>query len=235
MFQSNSLIYEVSLWLPICVRLVLQLFSSHYSCVSHRQRLRKKGIIPKNCTPIIPRIGGSRRPRATRQGREVFIKFECYFCHEVRGENFDFAGVDYGPELSQMGSMHPLEYFTESIINPSAWASKEDRDPDGHSRMPVYNDRMTVQELIDLSAYLASLRPPGIAKFVTGVGKIIAVVPQNQEVVITHDEIKGVMDAMTMGYKVSSRSILKGIKSGDKIRFTLDTENQSVTKIVKLK
>jgi Cu/Ag efflux protein CusF len=169
------------------------------------------------------------------KGREVFIKFECYFCHEVRGENFDFAGVDYGPELSQMGSMHPLEYFTESIINPSAWPAKEDRDPDGHSRMPVYNDRMTVQELIDLSAYLASLRPPGVAKFVTGVGKIIAVLPQSQEVVIAHDEIKGVMEAMTMGYKVSSRSLLKGIKSGDKIRFTLDTENQSVTKIVKLK
>jgi Cu/Ag efflux protein CusF len=169
------------------------------------------------------------------KGREGFTKFECQFCHEVRGEDFPFAGADYGPELSQMGSMHPLEYFTESIINPSAWAAKQDRDSNGNSRMPVYNDRMTVQELIDLSAYLASLRPPGVAKFVTGVGKIIAIVPKNREVVIAHDEIKGVMEAMTMGYKVSSQSLLKGIKSGDKIRFTLDTENSSVTKIVKLK
>ena len=169
------------------------------------------------------------------KGRAVFVKFECYFCHEVRGEDFPFAGVDYGPELSQMGAMHPLEYFAESVINPSAWAAKEDRDADGKSKMPAYNDRMTVQELIDLSAYLASLRPPNIGKLVTGVGTIIAVVPRSQEVVIAHDEIKGVMEAMTMGYKVSSQSLLKGIKAGDKVRFTLDVEKRSVTKITKLK
>lgn len=169
------------------------------------------------------------------KGRGVFVKFECYFCHEVRGEDFPFAGVDYGPELSQMGAMHPLEYFAESVINPSAWASKQDRDVNGKSRMPAYNDRMTVQELIDLSAYLASLRPPDVAKSVTGVGKIVAVVPQSQEIVIAHDEIKGVMEAMTMGYKVSSPALLKGIKVGDKIYFTLDIEKRSVTKIAKLK
>ncbi|MGE5306169.1 MAG: copper-binding protein [Alphaproteobacteria bacterium] len=169
------------------------------------------------------------------KGRAVFVKFECYFCHEVRGEDFPFAGVDYGPELSQMGSMHPLEYFTESVVNPSAWALKEDRDADGKSRMPDYNDRMTVQELIDLSAYLATLRPPNIGKFVTAVGTIVAVVPRSREVVIAHDEIEGVMDAMTMGYKVSSQSLLKGIKAGDKISFTLDIEKRSVTKIAKLK
>src|SRR5437763_375270 len=43
------------------------------------------------------------------KGRAVFVKYECYYCHEVRGEDFVFAGVDYGPELSQMGPLHPLE------------------------------------------------------------------------------------------------------------------------------
>ena len=45
--------------------------------------------------------------------------------------------------------------------------------------MPSYNEKMTVQELIDVSAYLASLKPPATAKFVKGTGKIIAVVPQS--------------------------------------------------------
>lgn len=68
----------------------------------------------------------------------------------------------FGPELSQMGPMHPLEYFTESTINPSAVGGKKYRGPDGKSKMPDFNSDMTVQELIDVSAYLASLKPKGV-------------------------------------------------------------------------
>jgi Cu/Ag efflux protein CusF len=171
------------------------------------------------------------------KGREVFEKFACYVCHEVRGEKFpaDAPGSALGPELSQMGPMHPLEFFTESVINPSAHASKKHRGPDGKSTMPASNDRMTVQELIDLSSYIASLKPKGVAKSVTGEGKVIALVAETQEIVVDHEEIKDFMEAMTMGYKVSSRSLLKGVKPGDKVRFTIDTEKRAITKIEKLK
>ena len=169
------------------------------------------------------------------KGRAVFAKYECYYCHEVRGEDFLFAGVDYGPELSQMGPLHPLEYFAESIMNPNVVASAQYRGADGKSTMPSYNEKMTVQELIDVSAYLASLRPPTTAKFVKGTGKIIAVVPQSKEIVIDHEAIKDYMDAMTMGYKVSSLALLKGLSSGDRVEFTLDTAQRVVTKIDKLK
>ena len=172
------------------------------------------------------------------KGREVFEKFACYICHEVRGEKFPAAappGSALGPELSQMGPLHPLEYFTESIINPSAHAAKKYRDPDGKSTMPTHNDRMTVQELIDLSAYIALLKPKGVAKSVTGEGKVIALVPESQEIVVDHEEIKDFMDAMTMGYKVSSGSLLQRVKPGDRVRFTIDTEKRAITKIEKLK
>jgi len=169
------------------------------------------------------------------KGRAVFAKYECYYCHEVRGEDFLFAGVDYGPELSQMGPLHPLEYFAESIINPNVVVSSQYRSNDGKSTMPSYSEKMTVQELIDVSAYLASLRPPATAKFVKGTGKIIAVVPQSKEIVIDHEAIKDYMDAMTMGYKVSSLALLKGLSSGDRVEFTLDTAQRVVTKIDKLK
>jgi Cu/Ag efflux protein CusF len=171
------------------------------------------------------------------KGREAFEKFACYVCHEVRGEKFPAAapGSVLGPELSQMGPLHPLEFFTESIVNPSAHAPKKYRGPDGKSTMPAVNDRMTVQELIDLSSYIASLKPKGVAKSVTGEGTIIALVPETQEIVVDHEEIKDFMDSMTMGYKVSSRSLLEGVKAGDKVRFTIDTEKRAITKIEKLK
>jgi Cu/Ag efflux protein CusF len=171
------------------------------------------------------------------KGRAVYEKFSCYSCHEVRGEKFPPLDKDQavGPELSQMGPMHPLEYFTESTINPSAVASKKYRGPDGKSKMPDFNADMTVQELIDISAYMASLKPKGVAKSVSGVGKVIALVPDNQEIVVDHEEIKGFMDAMIMGYKVNPTSLLKTVKAGDKIRFTIDTDKRAITKIEKLK
>jgi Cu(I)/Ag(I) efflux system protein CusF len=171
------------------------------------------------------------------KGRAVFDKFSCYSCHEVRGEKFPPLDKNQavGPELSQMGPMHPLEYFTESTINPSAVGAKKYRGPDGKSKMPDFNSDMTVQELIDVSAYLASLKPKGVAKSVTGEGKVIAVVQESQEIIVEHGEIKGFMDAMTMGFKANPISLLKAVKAGDKIRFTIDTDKRAITKIEKLK
>jgi Cu/Ag efflux protein CusF len=70
---------------------------------------------------------------------------------------------------------------------------------------------------------------------VSGQGQVIALVPETGEVVLTHAEIKGFMDAMTMGYQVSFRSLLKGVKPGDKVRFSIDTEKRVITKIEKVK
>lgn len=170
------------------------------------------------------------------KGREVFAKFECYSCHRVIGEDFPEPGGEaVGPELSQMGPMHPLEYFAESTINPSAVAATRYRARDGTSKMPNYNDLMTVEELTDLSAYLASLRPPAMPKSVTGDGKIIAVVPSSNQIVVEHGEIQGFMGAMTMGYRVDPPSLLKGLQAGDMVRFTIDTEKKAIVKIEKPK
>lgn len=171
------------------------------------------------------------------KGRAVYEKFSCYSCHEVRGENFPplDKGQAVGPELSQMGPMHPLEYFTESIINPSAVAAKKYRGPDGKSKMPHYNEDMTVQELVDVSTYLASLKPKGVAKSVIGEGKVLAVVPETQEIIVEHGDIKGFMEAMTMGFKTDPRSLMKTVKPGDRIRFTIDTNKRVITRIEKLK
>jgi|SRR5687767_3764264 Cu/Ag efflux protein CusF len=166
------------------------------------------------------------------KGKAVFEKFECYYCHEVRGEQFSDP-VESAPELSQMGPMHPVEFFAESIMNPNAVVPKVYRESDGKSPMTNFAGKMTVQELIDVSAYIASLRPKGAPKTVSGEAKVIALVPESGEIVLAHDEIKGFMDAMTMGYKVSPLSLLKTVKPGDSVRFTIDTEKRVITKIAK--
>jgi Cu/Ag efflux protein CusF len=170
-------------------------------------------------------------PKAdSAKGRTVFEKFECYYCHEVRGEAFP-APVESAPELSQMGALHPLEFFAESIMNPNAVVPKPYRQSDGTSPMTNFAEKMTVQELIDVSAYVASLRPKGAPKTVSAAGKVIALVPENGEIVLEHKEIEGFMDAMTMGYKVDSPALLKSVKPGDSVQFTIDTHKRVVTKI----
>lgn len=98
------------------------------------------------------------------RGREAFVKFECYACHEVKGETFAAPKErgKVGPELAMMGPLHDAEYFAESIINPNALLEKGKgyEAPDGSSKMPSFNDSMTVQEAIDLVAFLRSLKPP---------------------------------------------------------------------------
>jgi cbb3-type cytochrome oxidase cytochrome c subunit len=95
-------------------------------------------------------------------GREVFVKLECYSCHEVKGEKFPAPQGEIGPELAMMGPLHEVEYFAEAIINPNAVIveGKGYEAADGASKMPSYNDLLTVQEVIDLVAYLKGLKPP---------------------------------------------------------------------------
>lgn len=107
-------------------------------------------------------------------GRQVFIDFECFKCHEVAGEDFPAPKAeqgDVGSSLSGMGAMHPADYFAEVMIDPNAsvsWRVKRHKaqtkgylGPDGTSKMPSYNDTMTIQQLIDLVAYLKSLTVGG--------------------------------------------------------------------------
>jgi mono/diheme cytochrome c family protein len=100
------------------------------------------------------------------RGRAVFVKFECFSCHEVKGEKF--PGPDpgkVGPELSAMAGAHPPEYFAEAIINPNAVIDKGRgyEAPDGSSKMPSFNDDLTIRDLVGLVAYLMKLKPPAPA------------------------------------------------------------------------
>jgi Cu/Ag efflux protein CusF len=70
---------------------------------------------------------------------------------------------------------------------------------------------------------------------VVGEGQVIAVVPSSHQIVVDHQEIKGFMDAMTMGYRVEPPSVLEGLSAGDKVRFTLDTQQKAIIKIEKMK
>ena len=75
----------------------------------------------------------------------------------------------------------------------------------------------------------------GDQKTVMGEGKVVATVPNANQVVVEHGQITGFMDAMTMGYQVGPSSLLDGLKAGDQIRFTIDVPTKTIVKIEKIK
>jgi Cu/Ag efflux protein CusF len=72
------------------------------------------------------------------------------------------------------------------------------------------------------------------AHTVVGEGKVIAVVPASSEIVLTHGEITGFMEPMTMGYAIQPASLLAGVRAGDTVRFTIDTEQKAIVTLEKL-
>jgi Cu/Ag efflux protein CusF len=69
---------------------------------------------------------------------------------------------------------------------------------------------------------------------VVGEGEVIATVPNASRIVVEHGEIRGFMEAMTMGYRVDPASLLAGLKPGDKVRFTIDVQRRAIVGIEKL-
>jgi Cu/Ag efflux protein CusF len=47
------------------------------------------------------------------------------------------------------------------------------------------------------------------------------IMPEASVVVLSHAEMPGYMRAMTMGFKIASPELYKGIEVGDTVRFTL--------------
>lgn len=70
-----------------------------------------------------------------------------------------------------------------------------------------------------------------------GEGKIIAVIPKKNQVVVGHKEIKGYMEAMPMGmgYPVMSADLLKNLKPGDVVKFKIDAGMKKIIAIEVIK
>jgi mono/diheme cytochrome c family protein len=99
-------------------------------------------------------------------GKQAFEKMQCYSCHTVRGQRFGDPSQSpggIGPDLTAAHGQLPTEYLAESIVSSSRVLAHGQfraayRAADGTSRMGDYSQIMTVRELIDLAAFLRSLR-----------------------------------------------------------------------------
>lgn len=93
-------------------------------------------------------------------GKQAFLELRCHDCHSADGvPQRDPAATDIHLPLGGKSTrVTTYAALVTSIINPSHRLSsripRQLAKENGESRMPVYNDLMTVQELINLVAYL---------------------------------------------------------------------------------
>ena len=128
----------------------------------------------------------------------------------------------------------PPPLTTQHPAHPAAMAAPE--PPRSHTLAYVSSDRPATQPGIAMAQAQPGVRPATQQgqHTVVGEGKVIAVVPGSNQIVVEHKEIKGFMDAMTMGYRIEPPSLLEGMQAGDSIRFTIDTQQKAIVKIEKM-
>ena len=97
------------------------------------------------------------------QGREVFLYMQCNECHSIKGVELPAIPAADPPYVELGGRVATVKTYGDlvtSIINPShrlaPGYAKDKVSEDGESNMYIYNRHMTVQELIDLVAFLQS-------------------------------------------------------------------------------
>ena len=115
------------------------------------------------CGPAPESARGFRLPDGNAAvGAATFIAYQCHACHEVEGEDLPKIEPEIGMRVTLGGEVARVVTYGElvsSVINPSHriaqgyWEGYVAK-ADGTSKMENYNDILTVQELIDLVAYL---------------------------------------------------------------------------------
>jgi hypothetical protein len=94
-------------------------------------------------------------------GRELFVELQCNSCHRIADIEMP-PPAEVGPVLITLGGpvarVKTYGQLVSSVINPSHKISRRFSDQqvskDGESIMRVYNETMTVQQLIDIVAFL---------------------------------------------------------------------------------
>ena len=176
-------------------------------------------------------------PTAAARGEPLF-QTHCMVCHgtDGKGKGPGAAGLPHAPaDLTHHFHRAPGDGDAYLFWRVSEGGQVEPFRS-MQSVMPAFKTVLSEDERWDVLAYVhATFHRGFLPKSVTGEGTVIAVVPASEELVVKHGDIPGFMGPMTMGYKVSPSSLLKPLKAGDSVRFTIDTEAKAIVTIQKLK
>lgn len=114
------------------------------------------------CSEGVDSPRGFSLPKGDAQiGKTVFMNYQCLSCHTLEGLEQDNIHKDKEISVALGGKTRRIVTYAElvtSIINPSHKLASRylvaEVSTEGTSKMTIYNDVMTVTELVNLVAFL---------------------------------------------------------------------------------
>jgi mono/diheme cytochrome c family protein len=114
------------------------------------------------CADHSVQVGFSLPEGNAERGREAFVYLQCTSCHTISGLELPQEPHPPEPPFVELGGpaaqVKTYDQLIAAVINPSHELAEgyptDVVSEHGESRMPVYNQVMTVQELIDIVTFL---------------------------------------------------------------------------------
>jgi FtsP/CotA-like multicopper oxidase with cupredoxin domain len=172
-----------------------------------------------------------------RYGREGEVYgFEPRVIHAERCEEVEIVleNTDSVRHALMIPNLDPM--FMMDFAGPGTRSARfitPDRDItlSFHCHVALHEKMGMVGELVVGKGGTASDRPDRTQHLWHGIGTVVSVDLRKSRVIIDHEEIPGFMAAMTMNYAVTRPELLTRVKTGDRIRFTIDAEQRGIVDI----
>ena len=156
-------------------------------------------------------------------------------CEEVEIVLENTDAVRHALMLPGLNPMFVLEFTGRRVKSLRFVTPDEDVTLEFHCHVPTHEQMGMLGQLIVGKGGTPPAReapPPGIARLFKGIGAVVAVEPRKNRLVLSHGEIKGFMAPMAeMSFMVTPATLLKGIKPGNKVRFTIDADKRAIVDI----
>lgn len=121
-------------------------------------------LLAAGCEPGTESVRGLRLPDGNiAKGKAAFVSLKCYNCHPVDGVELPAPEQADAPQVVLGGQFYHVKTrgdLAASILDPSyklaAGYKRETISRDGASLMPGFNHTLSVEQMIDLVAFLQS-------------------------------------------------------------------------------
>ncbi len=161
-------------------------------------------------------------------------------CEEVEIVLENTDAVRHALMLPGLNPMFVLEFTGRGVKSLRFVTPDEDITLDFHCHVPTHEQLGMLGTLIVGKGGKKEPAPSTIAaaaaqRLFESVGVIVAVEPRKSRIILTHEEIKGFMAPMVeMSFSVTPATLLRGLKPGESVRFTIDADKRVIVDVTTL-